>query len=68
MVLIFIILAQNKNFTLFIMGFTIPEIKTPVPPNAENEIQSCVGMLNFYQLRSKFIKKIPLKSIGSCLI
>ena len=33
--------------TLFIMGFTIPEIKTPVPPNARNEIQSCVGMLNF---------------------
>jgi len=44
--------------TLFIMGFTIPEIKTPVPPNAGNEIQSCVGMLNFYQLGSKFIKKI----------
>jgi len=29
------------------MGFTIPEIKTPVPPNAGNEIQLCVGMLNF---------------------
>ena len=29
----------NKNFTLFIMGVTIPEIKTPVPPNAANEIQ-----------------------------
>ena len=25
------------------MQFTIPEIKTPVPPNAGNEIQSCVG-------------------------
>ena len=25
------------------MGFTIPEIKTPVPPNAGIEIQSCVG-------------------------
>ena len=48
------ILTQNKNFTLFIMGFTIPEIKTPVPPNAGNEIQSFVGMLN--QLGSKFIK------------
>jgi len=40
-------LTQNKNFTLFIIGFTIPEIKTPVPPNAGNEIQSCVEMLNF---------------------
>jgi len=29
------------------MGFTIPEIKTPVPHKAGNEIQSCVGMLNF---------------------
>ena len=29
------------------MGFTIPEIKTPVHPNAGNEIQSFVGMLNF---------------------
>ena len=37
------ILTQNENFTLFIMAFTIPEIKTPVPPNAGNEIQSCVG-------------------------
>jgi len=41
------ILTQNKNVTLFIMGFTIPEIKTPVPHNAGNEIQSFVGMLNF---------------------
>ena len=40
-------LTQNENFTLFIMGFTIPEIKPPVPHNARNEIQSCVGMLNF---------------------
>ena len=32
---------------MFIMGFTIPELKTPVPPNAGNEIQSGVGMLNF---------------------
>jgi len=40
-------LAQNENFTLFIMELLSPEIKTPVPPNAENEIQSCVGMLNF---------------------
>ena len=39
-------LAQNENFTLFITGFTIPDIKTPVPPNAGNEIQSCIGMLN----------------------
>jgi len=29
------------------MGFTIPEIKTPVPPNAGNVIQSFVGMSNF---------------------
>ena len=29
------------------MGFTIPEIKTPVPHNAQSETQSCVGMLNF---------------------
>jgi len=27
------------------MGFTIPEIKTPVPPNAGNEIQSCLANL-----------------------
>ena len=54
---------QNKNFTLFIMGFTILEIKTPVPPNAGNEIQSCVGMLN---LGSKFIyKKKKEKNVGS---
>ena len=47
------ILTQNKNFTLFIMGFTIPEIKTPVPPNAGNEIQSFVGMLNFQKIPQK---------------
>jgi len=29
------------------MGFTIHEKKTPIPPNAGNEIQSFVGMLNF---------------------
>jgi len=28
------------------MGFTIPEIKTPVPPNAGYEMISFVGMLN----------------------
>jgi len=39
--------TQNENVTLFIMGSTIPEIKTPVPPNAGNEIQSYVGTLNF---------------------
>jgi len=37
-------LSQNKNCTLFILGFTIPEIKTPVPHNAGNEIQSFVGV------------------------
>ena len=36
-----------ESCTLFIMRFTIPDIKTPVPPSAGNEIQSCVGMLNF---------------------
>jgi len=45
------ILTQNKNFTLFIKGFTIPKLKIPVPPNAGNEIQSCVGMLNFIRWR-----------------
>jgi len=29
------------------MGFTIPELKNPVPHRAGNEIQSFVGMLNF---------------------
>ena len=43
----FTTLTQNEIFTLFIMGFTIPEIKTPIPPNAGNEIQSFVRMLNF---------------------
>ena len=32
-------LTQNENVTLFIMGFTISD--------AGNEIQSCVGMVNF---------------------
>jgi len=50
-------LTQNKNYTLFIMGFTIPEIKTPVPPNAGNEIQSIVGKLNFISWGVKLIKK-----------
>ena len=52
------IYSPKIKTTLFIMGFTIPEIKnTCVPANAGNEIQSCIGMLNFYQLGSKFIKK-----------
>ena len=55
-------LTQNETFTLFIMGFTIPEIKTPVSHNAGNEIQPCVGMLKLYQLGRKFIKKIPPKA------
>ena len=38
------------------MGFTRPEIKTPVPPIAGNEIQS-FGDVKLYQLGSKFIKK-----------
>jgi len=40
-------LTQNENFTLFIMGFTIPEIKTHVPPNAGNGIK-CVAMLKLF--------------------
>ena len=32
-------LAQNENFTHVYNGFTIPEIKTPVPHTAGNEIQ-----------------------------
>ena len=35
---------------MFTMGFTIPEIKTPVPPNAGIDIQSFVGMLNVISL------------------
>ena len=54
-----------ETLHFFIMGFTIPEIKTPVPPNAGNEIQSFVGMLDFirwgvYKLRRK-IGNINLK-------
>ena len=56
-------LAQNENFTLFIMGFTIPEIKTPVPPNAGNEIQSFVGMLNFISWGVSLLKKSPQKAL-----
>jgi len=46
------------------MGFTQHEIKktTPVPPKAGSESQSCLGMLNFYQLGSKFMKKNLKKS------
>ena len=36
-----------KTTLYFVMGFSIPEIKTPVPPNAGKEIQSFVGMFNF---------------------
>ena len=46
------------------MGFTIPEIKTPVPPNARNGIQSFVGMLNFISWGVSLYQKNP-KSIGS---
>ena len=44
-----------------IMGFTIHKKKTPVPPNAGNEIQSCVGMLNFTIWGIRFIKEYPQK-------
>jgi len=47
---------QKKNVTLFIMGFNIPEIKTPVPPNARNSI--ICRDVKLYQLGSKFIKTI----------
>ena len=40
-------LTQNENCSRFLMGFTMNEIKTPVPPNAGSEIQSFLGMLNF---------------------
>ena len=39
-------MTQNGNCT-FIMGFTMHEKKTPVPPDAGCEIKSFVGMLNF---------------------
>jgi len=39
------------------MGFTIPEIKTPVPTNVGNEIQSCVGMLNVISWGVSLLKK-----------
>ena len=58
----FTTLAQNENITLFIMGFTIPEIKTPVPPNVENEIQSFVGMFNFNSWGVSLLKCSPQKS------
>jgi len=32
------ILIQSKNFTLFIMGFTIPEIKTPMQEMKFNDL------------------------------
>jgi len=39
------------------MEFTIPEIKTPVHPNSETEIQSCVGMFNFISWRVSLYKQ-----------
>ena len=38
-------LTYTKFVTLFKIGFAIPEIKTPVPPNAGNEIQSWLANL-----------------------
>ena len=43
------------------MGFTIPELKNPVPPRAGNEIQSFVGMLNFISQGGSLLNKIPPK-------
>jgi len=40
-------LTQNKNFCTFIMGFTLYENKTPIPPNARGGIQACVRVLTF---------------------
>ena len=51
-----------KTFNIY-NGIYYALEKTSVPPNAGGGIQSCVGMLNFYQLGSKFIQKI----IGSFL-
>ena len=41
------------------------EKQTAVPHNAESGFQSFVGMLNFHQLVSKFIKKIQQTIIRS---
>ena len=54
-VLVASILTQNKNFTLFILGFTIPEIKTPVPPNAGIKKIISVRLLSVLRGRSFFI-------------
>jgi len=50
------------------MGVTIPEIKTPVPPNAGNEMKSCVGMLNFISRGVSLYKKSlqDLSELRSC--
>ena len=53
---------KYKKIMLFIMGFTIPDIKTPVPPNARNEIQSFVGMLNFISCGVSLYKKSNKKA------
>jgi len=45
------------------MGFTTPEIKTPVPPNQAIQIQSFVGMLNFISQGVSLLKKTAKKSI-----
>ena len=58
----FTTLAQIENITLFIMGFTIPEIKTPVPSNVGNEIQSFVGMFNFNSWGVSLLKYSSQKS------
>ena len=47
------------------MGFTISEIKTPVPPNAGSEMKSCVGMFNFIICGVSLLKKIQKQSLGS---
>ena len=47
---------------MFIMGFTMHEKKTPVPPDAGREIKSFVGVLNFYQF-IKNVKNSPIYSI-----
>jgi len=42
-------MSYKQFYTLytFIMGFTMHEKKTPLPPNLGSGIQSFLGMLNF---------------------
>ena len=46
---------------MFYVLINITEMKTPVPPNAGNEIQSCVDV-KLYKLGRKFIKYFSKKA------